>query len=50
MRARVTPSSTIRLDRLTLRYDGCDDDAEVRIVRIDGLGHAWTIRRSTRRR
>jgi polyhydroxybutyrate depolymerase len=26
----------------TLHYEGCDDDAEVRIVRIDGLGHAWT--------
>ncbi|HEX7079531.1 MAG TPA: PHB depolymerase family esterase [Gammaproteobacteria bacterium] len=25
----------------TLRYEGCDDGAEVRLVRIDGLGHAW---------
>jgi polyhydroxybutyrate depolymerase len=25
----------------TLRYDGCDEGAEVRLVRIDGLGHAW---------
>jgi polyhydroxybutyrate depolymerase len=26
----------------TMRYDGCADGSEVRIVRIDGLGHAWT--------
>lgn len=26
----------------TLRYDGCDAGSEVRIVRIDGLGHRWT--------
>ena len=26
----------------TMRYDGCADGAEVRIIRIDGLGHAWT--------
>ena len=25
----------------TLRYEGCDDGAEVRLVRIDGLGHTW---------
>ena len=25
----------------TMRYDGCDDDAEVRLIRIDGLGHSW---------
>jgi polyhydroxybutyrate depolymerase len=25
----------------TMRYDGCGD-AEVRIIRIDGLGHTWT--------
>lgn len=25
----------------TLRYAGCDDGAEVRLVRIDGLGHTW---------
>jgi len=25
----------------TMRYAGCDADAEVRLVRIDGLGHAW---------
>jgi len=25
----------------TLRYSGCDDGAEVRLVRIDGLGHTW---------
>jgi polyhydroxybutyrate depolymerase len=24
----------------TLRYEGCD--AEVRMIRIDGLGHTWT--------
>ena len=26
----------------TMRYDGCGDDAEVRMIRIDGLGHTWT--------
>lgn len=26
----------------TLRYTGCRDDAEVRLIRIDGLGHTWT--------
>jgi polyhydroxybutyrate depolymerase len=25
----------------TMRYDGCRDDAEVRMIRIDGLGHTW---------
>lgn len=25
----------------TMRYEGCDDGADVRIIRIDGLGHAW---------
>jgi len=25
----------------TLRYEGCDGGAEVRLVRIDGLGHVW---------
>jgi polyhydroxybutyrate depolymerase len=25
----------------TMRYEGCEDGAEVRLVRIDGLGHAW---------
>jgi polyhydroxybutyrate depolymerase len=25
----------------TLRYDGCDQRAEVRLIRIDGLGHTW---------
>lgn len=25
----------------TMRYEGCDDGAEVRLVRIDGLGHVW---------
>jgi polyhydroxybutyrate depolymerase len=25
----------------TLRYEGCNDDAEVRLIRIDGLGHTW---------
>jgi polyhydroxybutyrate depolymerase len=28
----------------TMRYDGCRDGADVRMVRIDGLGHAWTTR------
>lgn len=26
----------------TMRYEGCVDDAEVRLIRIDGLGHRWT--------
>jgi polyhydroxybutyrate depolymerase len=26
----------------TLRYKGCAGDAEVRMIRIDGLGHRWT--------
>jgi polyhydroxybutyrate depolymerase len=26
----------------TMHYDGCKDGAEVRIIRIDGLGHTWT--------
>jgi polyhydroxybutyrate depolymerase len=26
----------------TLRYDGCKAGAEVRLIRIDGLGHRWT--------
>jgi polyhydroxybutyrate depolymerase len=25
----------------TMRYTGCRDDAGVRLVRIDGLGHTW---------
>jgi polyhydroxybutyrate depolymerase len=25
----------------TMRYRGCGDDAEVRLIRIDGLGHTW---------
>jgi polyhydroxybutyrate depolymerase len=25
----------------TLRYEGCDDGADVKLVRIDGLGHMW---------
>jgi polyhydroxybutyrate depolymerase len=25
-----------------MRYEGCADGAEVRMIRIDGLGHAWT--------
>ena len=25
----------------TMRYGGCDNDAEVRLIRIDGLGHSW---------
>jgi polyhydroxybutyrate depolymerase len=25
----------------TMRYEGCGDGAEVRMIRIDGLGHAW---------
>ena len=26
----------------TMHYDGCANGSEVRIIRIDGLGHAWT--------
>jgi polyhydroxybutyrate depolymerase len=26
----------------TMRYDGCSDGSEVRLIRIDGLGHRWT--------
>jgi len=26
----------------TMRYAGCREDAEVRMIRIDGLGHTWT--------
>jgi polyhydroxybutyrate depolymerase len=26
----------------TMRYSGCRSDVEVRMIRIDGLGHAWT--------
>jgi polyhydroxybutyrate depolymerase len=26
----------------TLRYEGCTDGSEVRMIRIDGLGHTWT--------
>jgi polyhydroxybutyrate depolymerase len=26
----------------TMRYQGCADGSEVRMIRIDGLGHAWT--------
>jgi polyhydroxybutyrate depolymerase len=26
----------------TLRYDGCGSGTEVRLIRIDGLGHTWT--------
>jgi len=25
-----------------MRYTGCRDGVEVRMIRIDGLGHAWT--------
>jgi polyhydroxybutyrate depolymerase len=25
----------------TMRYKGCDKDAEVRLIRIDGLDHSW---------
>ena len=25
----------------TMRYEGCESGAEVRLVRIDGLGHTW---------
>jgi polyhydroxybutyrate depolymerase len=26
----------------TMRYEGCSNGAEVRMIRIDGLGHTWT--------
>jgi polyhydroxybutyrate depolymerase len=26
----------------TMRYDGCANGTEVRMIRIDGLGHTWT--------
>jgi polyhydroxybutyrate depolymerase len=26
----------------TMRYDGCANDTEVRMIRVDGLGHRWT--------
>jgi polyhydroxybutyrate depolymerase len=26
----------------TMRYEGCADGAEVRMIRIDGVGHRWT--------
>jgi polyhydroxybutyrate depolymerase len=26
----------------TMRYDGCAGGTEVRMIRIDGLGHTWT--------
>ena len=26
----------------TMRYNGCADGSEVRMIRIDGLGHTWT--------
>ena len=32
----------------TMRYEGCPDGGEVRMIRIDGLGHTWTRRKSTR--
>src|SRR5262245_913625 len=28
----------------TMHYEGCADGGEVRMIRIDGLGHAWTRR------
>jgi polyhydroxybutyrate depolymerase len=28
----------------TMRYEGCGDGTEVRMIRIDGLGHTWTKR------
>jgi polyhydroxybutyrate depolymerase len=28
----------------TLRYEGCRDGADVRLIRIDGLGHTWPRR------
>jgi polyhydroxybutyrate depolymerase len=24
-----------------MRYDGCANNADVRLIRIDGLGHTW---------
>jgi len=26
----------------TMRYEGCAEGTEVRMIRIDGLGHTWT--------
>lgn len=26
----------------TMRYEGCENGTEVRMIRIDGLGHTWT--------
>jgi polyhydroxybutyrate depolymerase len=28
----------------TMRYEGCADGTEVRMIRIDGLGHTWTMK------
>jgi polyhydroxybutyrate depolymerase len=28
----------------TMRYEGCGDGTEARMIRIDGLGHTWTKR------
>ena len=28
----------------TMRYEGCGEGTEVRMIRIDGLGHTWTKR------
>lgn len=28
----------------TMRYDGCRDGTDVRLIRIDGLGHTWSRR------
>jgi polyhydroxybutyrate depolymerase len=28
----------------TMRYESCQDGAAVRMIRVDGLGHAWTKR------
>ena len=25
-----------------MRYEGCTNGTEVRMIRIDGLGHTWT--------
>jgi poly(3-hydroxybutyrate) depolymerase len=25
----------------TMRYEGCDNNADVRLIRINGLGHTW---------
>jgi polyhydroxybutyrate depolymerase len=25
-----------------MRYEGCEGGTEARLIRIDGLGHAWT--------